>query len=149
LGPRMLALSAERADGAHPYLTTPVHTAQARTILGPAPVLAPEQMVVLETHASAARARARATLERYVALPNYRSNLVRLGFTEEDLSGGGSDHLVDALVAWGDEETVRRRVQEHLDAGASHVVVQPLPAADGAIDLAEIRRLSTALIGAA
>jgi probable F420-dependent oxidoreductase len=146
LGPRMLELSATRADGAHPYLTTPEHTARAREILGPGPVLAPEQMVVLETDPATARARARATLERYLTLPNYRTNLLRLSFSADDLHGGGSDRLVDALVARGDEEAVRRRVQEHLDAGADHVCVQPLPAVDGGVDLGEIRRLSTALI---
>jgi probable F420-dependent oxidoreductase len=149
LGPRMLELSATRADGAHPYLTTPQHTADARALLGPAAVLAPEQMVVLSTDADLARARARATLERYLGLPNYRSSLLRQGFTEGDVAGGGSERLVDALVATGDEETVRARVQEHLDAGASHVVVQPLPTADGGFDVGEIRRLSTALPGPA
>jgi probable F420-dependent oxidoreductase len=141
LGPRMLELSASRADGAHPYLTTPQHTAQARELLGPGPVLAPEQIVVLAADAATARARARETLERYLALPNYRRSLLRQGFTEEDLAGGGSDHLVDALVAWGDEDQIRRRVQEHLDAGASHVCVQPLGA-----DLPELARLSPALL---
>lgn len=145
LGPRMVELSAARADGAHPYLTTPAHTASARQILGAGPQLAPEQMVVLSTDPVTARARGRATLERYLGLPNYRQNLRRLGFTEEDLSDGGSDRLVDHLVAWGDEDTVRARVQEHLDAGATHVVVQPLPTAAGAIDWEEIGRLSTAV----
>jgi probable F420-dependent oxidoreductase len=146
LGPRMLELSATRADGAHPYLTTPQHTAEARQLLGDGPVLAPEQVVVLEPAAEPARARARATLERYLTLPNYRASLQRQGFTEDDLAGGGSDRLVDALVAWGDEEAVRGRVQQHLDAGADHVCVQLLPGADGGIDRGEILRLSTALI---
>jgi probable F420-dependent oxidoreductase len=146
LGPRMLELSATRADGAHPYLTTPQHTAEAREILGAGPILAPEQMVVLESAAEPARARARASLERYLTLPNYRASLLRQGFTEDELAGGGSDRLVDALVARGDEEAVRRRVQEHLDAGADHVCVQPLPAVDGGFNPGEIRRLSTALI---
>jgi probable F420-dependent oxidoreductase len=145
LGPKMLELSGQRADGAHPYLTTTQHTAQARAVLGADAVLAPEQMVVLSSDVGVARARGRATLERYLALPNYRSSLLRQGFIDGDLDGGGSDRLIDALIAHGDEETVRARVQEHLDAGASHVVVQPLPAADGSVDRAEIRRLSTAL----
>lgn len=149
LGPRMLELSATRADGAHPYLTTPQHTAEARKILGAEPVLAPEQMVVLETRAEPARARARPTLERYLTLPNYRASLLRQGFVEDDLAGGGSDRLVDALVAWGDEEAVRRRVQEHLDAGADHVCVQPLPGSDGGIAPEDVKRLSTALIARA
>jgi probable F420-dependent oxidoreductase len=141
LGPRMLELSAARADGAHPYLTTPQHTATARELLGPEPVLAPEQMVVLESAAEPARAHARAALERYLTLPNYRSSLLRQGFSEEDLAGGGSDQLVDALVAWGDEDQIRRRVQEHLSVGASHVVVQLLP---GRAE--DLSRLSSALL---
>ncbi len=148
LGPRMLELSATRADGAHPYLTVPQHTFEARKILGVGPILAPEQMVVLDTRAESARARARSTLERYLTLPNYRASLVRQGFDEVDLVGGGSDHLVDSLVAWGDEESIRTRIQEQLDAGADHVCVQPLPDSDGGFDPAEVRRLSTALIAA-
>jgi probable F420-dependent oxidoreductase len=132
LGPRMLELSGTRADGAHPYLTTAARTAQAREILGPGPVLAPEQLVMLDTDAARARALARATLGRYLTLPNYLANLTRMGFAEADLRAGGSDRLVDALVAWGDEDTVCRRVQEHLTA-------------DG-FDLHEIRRLSAALL---
>jgi probable F420-dependent oxidoreductase len=149
LGPRMLELSATRADGAHPYLTTPQHTGEARQILGTGPILAPELMLVLESEAEPARARARTALERYLTLPNYRTSLVRQGFTEDDLDGGGSDRLVDALVAWGDEEAIGRRVQQHLDAGADHVCVQPLPDSGGGLDLAQIRRLSTALIARA
>ncbi len=137
-----------RADGAHPYLTTPQLTAQAREILGSGPVLAPEQLVVLDTDAGRARALARLTLARYLTLPNYLANLTRMGFTEDDMRGGGSVRLVDALVARGDEEAVRRRVQEHLDAGADHVIVQPLPTPNG-FDLHEIRRLSAALLAPA
>jgi probable F420-dependent oxidoreductase len=148
LGPRMLELSGTRADGAHPYLTTPHRTAQAREILGPGPVLAPEQLVVLDPDAGSARTLARVTLARYLTLPNYLANLTRMGFTDDDVRGGGSDRLVDALVARGDEDAVRRRVQEHLDAGADHVIVQPLPTPDG-LDLNEIRRLSAALLAPA
>jgi len=122
----MLRLAAERADGAHPYLVPPEHTARARAILGEGPVLAPEQKVLLETQASRAREVARAALRMYLALPNYRKNLAWLGFGERDFQDGGSDRLVDALVAWGDEEAIRRRIQAHRDAGADHVAVQPL-----------------------
>ncbi|MGE5136629.1 MAG: LLM class F420-dependent oxidoreductase [Gemmatimonadota bacterium] len=126
LGPRVLKLSAARTAGAHPYLVTPEHTRRAREILGDGPLLAPEQKVVLSTDPARAREIARGTLEMYLQLPNYTSNLQRLGFTGEDISGGGSDRLVDALVAWGDEETIARRVAEHHAAGADHVCVQVL-----------------------
>lgn len=145
LGPRMLELSATRADGAHPYLTTPERTAAAREILGPGPVLAPEVLVVLDTDPRSARERGRANLQRYLALPNYLANLTRMGFGEDDFRDGGSDRLVDALIAWGDDAAVRGRIQEYLDAGADHVIVQPLPTADG-YDLQEIRELSAALL---
>jgi probable F420-dependent oxidoreductase len=124
LGPRMLRLAAERAAGAHPYLVTPEHTRRARAILGPGPLLAPEQKVVLETDPGRAREISRATLTRYLQLPNYTNNLRRLGFTDEALSGAGSDALVDALVAWGTPEDIEARVREHHDAGADHVAVQ-------------------------
>jgi probable F420-dependent oxidoreductase len=126
LGPRVLALAAERAAGAHPYYTTPEHTAQAREILGPDKLLVPEQKVVLETDPEVARGLAREALDFYLKLPNYTNNWLRLGFTEEDLAGGGSDRLVDALTAWGDEEAIRARVQAHRDAGADQVIVQVL-----------------------
>lgn len=127
LGPRMLALSAELADGAHPYNTTAEHTAEARHIIGPGKLLCPEQMVLLETDPSRARRAAREALARYMQLENYVNNWKRLGFGEDDLAGGGSDRLVDAMVAWGDETVIRRRIQEHWDAGADHVCIQPLP----------------------
>jgi len=130
LGPRMLRLAAERAAGAHPYLVTPEHTRRARGILGPEPLLAPEQMVVVETDPGRAREIGRATLARYLQLPNYTNNLRRLGFTEEDLAGGGSDALVDALVAWGTPEEIEPRIREHHEAGANHVAVQVLTAPD-------------------
>lgn len=126
LGPRVLALAAERTAGAHPYYTTPEHTAQAREIIGPDKLLVPEQKVVLETDPEKARDLARETLEFYLALPNYTNNWLRLGFTEADLADGGSDRLVDTLTAWGDEEAIRARVQAHLDAGADQVIVQVL-----------------------
>jgi probable F420-dependent oxidoreductase len=132
LGPRMLRLAAERASGAHPYLVTPEHTRRARAILGPGPLLAPEQKVVLETDPGRAREISRATLTRYLQLPNYTNNLRRLGFTDEALSGAGSDALVDALVAWGTPEDIEARVREHHDAGADHVAVQVLTNPDAA-----------------
>ncbi|OUC98402.1 LLM class F420-dependent oxidoreductase [Streptosporangium minutum] len=127
LRPRMLELARDRADGAHPYFVPPEHTARAREILGSAPILAPEQAVVLERDPAKAREIARAHMDPYLKLPNYVSNLLHLGYQDHDLTGGGSDRLVDAIVAWGDTETVARRIGAHLDAGADHVAVQPLP----------------------
>jgi probable F420-dependent oxidoreductase len=126
----MLGLARDRAFGAHPYFVPPEHTARAREILGPDRLLAPEQKLILETDPAKARASARKAMGIYLGLPNYRNNLLWLGFEEGDFEGGGSDRLVDAIVAWGDEEALRRRVQEHWDAGADHVCIQPL-AADG------------------
>lgn len=126
----MLGLARDHAAGAHPYFTTPEHTARAREILGPDRFLAPEQKLVLETDPGRARTTARRAMGMYLALPNYRNNLLTLGFDESDFADGGSDRLVDAIVAWGDEQALARRVQEHHDAGADHVCIQPL-AADG------------------
>ena len=126
LRPRMLALAAELADGAHPYFVPPEHTARAREVLGRGKILAPEQKVLLQTDASKARAVARASMKIYTGLPNYQNNLKWLGFAEADFAGGGSDRLVDAIVAWGDEDAIRRRIQAHFDAGADHVCIQPL-----------------------
>lgn len=141
LGPKMLELAATRAAGAHPYLTTVDHTAEARRILGPDPFLAPTQMVVLDANPSTARAVARRHLAMYLGQPNYVNSWLRLGFTEDDATDGGSDRLVDALVMWGDPERVAARLRDHLAAGADHVAVQmldreagwqeqPLPVAD-------------------
>ncbi|MFI7387382.1 TIGR03620 family F420-dependent LLM class oxidoreductase [Streptomyces sp. NPDC049813] len=130
LGPKMLDLAAHRALGAHPYLVTAGHTAQARAALGSGAVLAPEVTVVLDEDAERARTTARATLARYLRLPNYTDNLLRLGFTESDLQEGGSVRLLDALFAMGDAEQVRARVQEYVDAGADHVALQVLPPAE-------------------
>jgi probable F420-dependent oxidoreductase len=124
LGPKMLQLSAERADGAHTYLVTPEHTAKARAQLGPAPWLVVEQAVVLETDAAKARAIGRRHVSRYLDLPSYTANFHRLGFTREDTANRGSDRLVDGLVAWGDLDAIASRVNEHLTAGADHVCVQ-------------------------
>jgi probable F420-dependent oxidoreductase len=126
LGPKMLELAAEIADGAHPYNVTPEHTAEARKILGPGKLLCPEQMVLLETDPAAARAVGRKTLAMSLTLPNYRNSYLRMGFASDDLDNGGSDKLIDAIVAWGDETSIRNRIQQHWDAGADHVCIQPL-----------------------
>jgi probable F420-dependent oxidoreductase len=128
LGPRMLALAAERAAGTHPYLTVAAQTREARTALGPGPLVAPEQTVVLDTDPDAARRSARAFLATYLNLVNYTGNMLRAGFTAEDLAGGGSDALVDRLVAHGDATVLAAAVRAHLDAGADHVCVQVQPA---------------------
>jgi probable F420-dependent oxidoreductase len=131
LGPRVLRLAAERTAGAIPYLVTPQHTRQARTILGADKVLAPEQKAVLETDPQRARAIGRPRVQRpYLGLVNYTSNLRRLGWSEEDLRDGGSDALIDALVAWGTGDEVAAKLNEHLEAGADHVAVQLLAASD-------------------
>ncbi|WP_370666634.1 LLM class F420-dependent oxidoreductase [Streptomyces sp. IBSBF 2507] len=124
LGPKMLDLARDRAAGAIPYLVTPEHTAQARERLGGGPLLAPEFKVVLDADPSRARATARAYLAMYLKLPNYTKNLLSLGFTDADVSGGGSDRLIDAVFAWGDEATVRARIDAFHDAGADHVALQ-------------------------
>jgi probable F420-dependent oxidoreductase len=126
LGPRMLALARDHADGALPYNVTPPHTAGARSILGPDKLLAVEQKVALTADASTARAAARRTMAIYLDLPNYVNNWKRLGFTDDDLADGGSDRFLDTLVAWGDEATIAARVREHRDAGADHVCIQVL-----------------------
>lgn len=134
LGPKVLRLAAERAAGAHPYLTTPQHTALARDILGPGVLLAPEQKVVLDTDDERARSIARPAVKNpHLGLVNYRSNLLRTGWTEEDLAGDGSDRLIDALAPHGDAKAVGAAITAHLDAGADHVCVQvlgddPIPA---------------------
>lgn len=126
LGPRMLGLARDRTGGAHPYFVPVEHTGRARRILGDGPLLAPEQAVVLEADPRRARAVARDHMARYLAADNYRRNLLRLGWTEADVSEGGSDPLVDALVGWGDLDAVAARIREHLGLGADHVSVQML-----------------------
>jgi len=123
---KMLGLAAEIADGAHPYFVTPEHTARARAILGPDKLLAPEQKVLLVKDASEARRLARQYMALYLGLQNYRNNLLWLGFTERDFEAGGSDRLVDAIVAWGDETAIRKRIEAHWANGADHVCIQPL-----------------------
>ena len=128
LGPKMLELARTRAAGAHPYNVTPEHTALARQSLGPDAVVATEIAVVLATDPGLAREAGRAHLSVYLGLPNYTNNLRRLGFGDDDLSGGGSDRLVDALVAWGDPSAIAAKVDEHRAAGADHVCIQVLTA---------------------
>ncbi len=144
LGPKMLELSATRANGAHPYFQTPDHTKYSRDIMGPDALLAPEQMVVLETDPTEARRIARMGMHIYLGLPNYYNNLKRCGFEESDWADGGSDRLVDAIVAWGTEEQIAARVAEHRAAGADHVCVQILQDGRG-LPEAQLRRLAPAL----
>ncbi|MEU8362402.1 TIGR03620 family F420-dependent LLM class oxidoreductase [Nonomuraea sp. NPDC048882] len=147
LRPRMLELSRERADGAHTYFVPPEHTAQARRILGTDRLLIPEQAIVLESDPARARATARAHMDTYLKLPNYLNNLRTLGFTDDDLADAGSDRLVDAIVAWGGTEAVVERVRAHLDAGADHVLLQPLSpqGPDLADAVAQLTRLAPEL----
>jgi probable F420-dependent oxidoreductase len=124
LGPDMLRLAAGRSAGAHPYLVTPTYINKARDILGPGPLLAPEQKVVLETDPVKAREIARAAFSPHLGMRNYASNLLRMGFTADDMAGSGSDRLIDALIAWGDADKVLDRIAEHHAAGADHVAIQ-------------------------
>jgi len=146
LGPNMLALARDRAAGVHPYLVPPGHSAIAREAVGPGALVAPCQHAVLDTDPTTARATAREMLAIYLTLPNYVRSWLRLGMTEDDVAGAGSDHLVDTVVAWGDETAIAARVQEHLDAGADHVCVQVAKTpADDAMPLEAWRRLAPAL----
>lgn len=145
LGPKMLELARVAADGAHPYFTTPEHTAEARAVLGPDKLLCVEQKVVLSTDASVARETAIQAISGYAGLPNYRNNWLRLGYTEDEIEQR-ADRFVDAVVAWGDTDTIRTRLQAHLDAGADHVCIQFLPTggARGAIDEAGLESFAPA-----
>lgn len=144
LGPKMLRLAAERTAGAHPYFVPVEHTRFAREVMGPGPWLAPEQAVVLETDPGRARAMARSHMERYLLLDNYRRNLIRLGWSEAQIDGGGCDELVDAIVAWGDGEAIAERVRSHLEAGADHVGIQML--SDEAFPLDDLATLASRLL---
>jgi probable F420-dependent oxidoreductase len=147
LGPRMMALSRDRAAGAHPYLVTVEQTAAAREVLGPDRVLAPELSVVLDPDPERGRAAAREHIAGYLTLPNYTANFHRAGFEDADLADGGSDRLVDAIVAHGDEEAIAARVGEHLAAGADHVCIQVVhPGGDEYLAREEWRRLAPALL---
>jgi probable F420-dependent oxidoreductase len=142
---KMLELARERTAGAHPYFVPPAHTAKAREILGRRPILAPEQVVVLELDPARARDLGRRHMASYLRLPNYVNNLRALGYDDADFADGGSERLVDAIVAWGSEEAIAGRVREHLDAGADHVAIQAYadtaPAA-----LTHLERLAPALL---
>lgn len=133
LGPRVLGLSARRSAGAHPYLTTPEHTARARELIGPSAFLAPEHKVVLTTDSARARTVGRQALDMYFNLANYRNNWKRLGFTDDEVSRPGSDRLVDAVVAYGTPDAIAARLNEHLLAGADHVPIQVLTEDDNLV----------------
>jgi probable F420-dependent oxidoreductase len=126
LGPKMLEMARTRAAGAHPYNVTPEHTALAREALGPSGLVLPEQAVALTTDPNLARELGRGHLAHYLALPNYTNNLRRLGFDDDDFAGGGTDRLIDGLVAWGDASAIESRIRQHRDAGANHVCIQVL-----------------------
>ena len=145
LGPGMMRIAADRTAGAHPYLVTPAHTLQARKAVGPHALLAPEQHVVLDVHPDGARATARRYMATYFGLPNYVASFRRMGFTTEDFAAGGSDRMVDALVAWGEPEQIVDRVDAHLAAGADHVAIQVLTSDRMAFPVEPWRALSAAL----
>ncbi|HEV7679274.1 MAG TPA: LLM class F420-dependent oxidoreductase [Candidatus Dormibacteraeota bacterium] len=145
LGPRMLQLARDRSAGTHPYNVTPEHTRIAREAVGPDRLVLPEQAVVLSDDAETARRVARKFLSTYLQLPNYTDNWMRLGFTPEDLELGGSDRLVDALIASGDADAIRRRIDEHRQLGAEHVCIQVLRE-DGALPRQEWRELASTLV---
>jgi probable F420-dependent oxidoreductase len=146
LGPHMLKLAAEQASGAHSYFVPVEHTQRAREVLGPKALLAAEQAVVLESDADTARVIARSHTQHYLRLPNYANSLIRLGYTEEDLVGGGSNRLVDDVVAWGDLDAVSARIHAHLEAGADHVCVQVITADQRALPIEEWRALAERLL---
>ena len=145
LGPKMLELAREKASGAHPYFVPVEHTPVAREILGAGKILAPEQAVVLDANPETARATARAHMQTYLGLPNYTNNLRRLGWGDDDLGNGGSDKLVDAIVAWGTTDEVVARINAHHDAGADHVAIQVLTPDPRALPMPQWRELASAL----
>ena len=131
LGPKMLELARDKADGAHPFATNPGHTKMAREILGPGKLLLVEQKVLLETDADQARAVGRGLVSGLATMPNYRNSLLRMGLDEDDLAPAVSDRAADAVLAWGDEAAIRRRIQEHWDAGADQVSIQVMAKGGG------------------
>jgi probable F420-dependent oxidoreductase len=145
LGPKMLELAATKALGAHPYFVPVEHTAFARDALGEGPMLCPEQAVVLTSDPAVGRAAARQHMATYLGLPNYTNNLRRFGWGDDDFADGGTDALVDAIVAWGDEDAIVARVQAHVDAGADHVCVQVLDPNAAALPMPQWRTLAPAL----
>ena len=144
LGPKMLDLSAERSLGAHPYFTPVEHTRSARERLGNGPLLAPEVTVVVDADPESAREKGRGFATGYLQRSNYTRNLLRLGFAESELEGGGSDRLIDAVVPHGSAEQVAEAVRAHLDAGADHVCLQPV--GHGPAPLEDYRALAKALL---
>jgi len=146
LAPKMLQLAAERTLGSHPYFVPPEHTAVARQALGAGKLLCPEQAIVLDANPETARAVARGHMAIYLGLPNYANNLKRLGYTDDDLANGGSDRLVDAIVAWGDMDAIVRRIRAHHDAGADHVCVQVLDPDPRALPMPQWRELAQAVL---
>jgi probable F420-dependent oxidoreductase len=147
LRPKMIELSGTLADGAHPYLVTPEHTRRARELLGAGPILCVEQAVALTTDRDEFLRRAHWHLEIYTGLPNYRGSWETQGFGEEDFVRGGSERLKEAMVAWGDADTIAARVREHLDAGADHVLIQALGASAFEVPAEQWRALAPALTG--
>jgi probable F420-dependent oxidoreductase len=145
LGPKMLELARDRSLGAHPYCVPVQHTAAARETLGAGPILAPELKAVLIEDPTAARALARAHLDHYLEMPNYTNNLLRFGYTDADFGDGGSDRLVDALVAWGSPEVIAARVRDHQAAGADHVCINVIPADTSKFPIDEWRAIADAL----
>jgi probable F420-dependent oxidoreductase len=144
LGPKMLDLAAERSLGTHPYFTPVEHTAFARERVGAEALVAPELAVVVEEDAERARAIAREYAASYLRLTNYTSNLLRFGFTEDDIGGGGSDRLIDAVIPHGPPEAIAEVVRAHWEAGADHVCLQPL--GHGPEPLDDYRALARALL---
>lgn len=145
LGPKMLKLSATAADGAHPYFTPVEHTGLARSIMGEGPILAPEIMVVIDSDTDRARDVARRAMAGYLGLPNYRNNLLRLGYSDDDLDSM-PNHVVDAIVACGSLEVTLERIRAHQEAGADHVCVQVLTADDDLdLTISQWRQLAEAL----
>jgi probable F420-dependent oxidoreductase len=145
LGPGMLKLAAEKAAGAHPYFVPVRHTAFARETMGEGPLLCPEQAAILESDRAKAHEIARKHLAIYLSTVNYVNNLRRLDYGDDDLSGGGSDRLLEDIVAWGSVEKIADRVKAHLDAGANHVCIQVLPAEQRALPMDEWKELAPAL----
>jgi probable F420-dependent oxidoreductase len=143
LGPRMLELAATRTSGAHPYFSPVEHTRLARELVGPGPLIAPEQAVVIDPNPETARVTARSHMTGYLALDNYRHNLLRMGWADSELNEGGSDQVVDSIVAWGTVDAVAERIRAHLDAGADHVSILPLGDPFG---LDQLETLAAALV---
>ena len=143
MGPRMVTLAASRTAGVHPFLVTPQYSADQRAAIGPEPLIAPHQAIVLDTDPERARAAARAGVGMFIGFPAYQNNLRRLGYGDSDLVPGGSDRLIDALVAWGGIEDIQKRLREHLDAGADHVAVHVLGGDD--LPLSQWRELAALL----